>query len=267
MAWWPEAIRQQLPRNYGGPIRAIAVTLHHQAGNGNPYSIYLSRGVSAHFWIPKSGKPYQHVDTALASWHGVAHNAYGLGVETEGCGAPPHAEPMTQHQIDVFARLMQWANKVHGVPLQLSESVSQPGLNYHRCQGGPATGCPCDTRKNTRSEILRRARGQAPTAPKPPAEPAIDLMEDYMQLRFYKPAGDAAPRAAIVVPAPYRDGKARISLAAAGGCQVRVDLGTKTESRALEAAGPRAVDIPKGCQQVIVRADAAEEIIDYCFLR
>lgn len=174
MAKWSEAVWQP-GSPQGGSLNPIAVCLHHQAGSGNPINVYKSRNVSAHFWLPKAGQPYQHVDTSVRAYHGVNHNGYSIGVETEGCGAAPHAEPLTEHQINTFARLMAWARATHGIPLQLSESISQPGLNYHRCQGGPATGCPCDARKNARAEILRRAGGAAPAppstapAPTPPA--------------------------------------------------------------------------------------------------
>lgn len=167
MGRWNQARWQPLGRNFGGPLRPIAVCLHHQAGNGNPYQVYLSRGVSAHFWIPKSGQPVQHLDTSVQAWHGIAHNAYSIGVETEGCGAPPHAEKLTESQLKWFGELMKWANRTHGIPLQLSESVTQKGLNYHRARGGPATGCPCAVRVNQRAEILRRARGGTTAAKGP----------------------------------------------------------------------------------------------------
>lgn len=161
MARWPRA-RWEPGAPSSGTLRPIAVTLHHQAGSGDPLPIYLSRNVSAHFWLPRAGEPVQHVDTAVQAWHGVAHNAYSIGVETEGCGAPPHADPLTENQLDVFADLMRWANATHAIPLALSESVTQPGLNYHRCQGGPSTACPCDVRVKARSEILARAGAPAP---------------------------------------------------------------------------------------------------------
>jgi hypothetical protein len=176
MAKWPAA-RWEPGAPCSGTLRPIAVTLHHQAGNGNPLPIYKSRNVSAHFWIPRAGQPVQHVDTAVRAWHGVAHNDYGIGVETEGCGAPPHADPLTEHQLNMFADLMRWANQVHGIPLALSESVSQPGLNYHRCRGGPPTGCPCDIRVNARAEILRRA-GSGSATPAPPKEEDLPLNND-----------------------------------------------------------------------------------------
>lgn len=183
MARWPGAIWQPVAQ-HSGTLRPIAVCLHHQAGSGNPAPVYASRNVSAHFWIPRAGQPVQHVDTGHRAWHGMAHNDYSIGVETEGCGAPPHADPLTEHQLEQFAALMRWANATHGIPLVLSEAVTTPGLNYHRCQGGPATGCPCDVRKNARSEILWRARGapstptDRPPAPLPIEEDANMMMRD-----------------------------------------------------------------------------------------
>jgi hypothetical protein len=164
---WPGAIWQPVAQ-CSGTLDPIAVCLHHQAGWGNPAAVYASRDVSAHFWLPIQGQPVQHVDTNVRAWHGMDnHNGTSIGVETEGCGHSPYADPLSEHQLDSFAALMAWAHDVHGIPLQLSESTSTPGLNYHRCQGGPATGCPCDVRVNARAEILRRAGGQ-PSTPTPP---------------------------------------------------------------------------------------------------
>ena len=165
MARWSAAIWQPVAQ-CSGTLRPIAVCLHHQAGNGNPVNIYASRNVSAHFWLPKSGTPVQHVDTSVRSWHGGGTlNDTSIGVETEGCGSPPHAEQLTEHQVNLFADLMAWAHQVHGIPLVISETATTPGLNYHRCQGGFNTACPCDVRVNMRAEILRRAGGGSSTAP------------------------------------------------------------------------------------------------------
>ena len=163
MARWPGAVWQPVAQ-CSGTLRPIAVCLHHQAGSGNPASVYASRNVSAHFWLPRSAAvaPVQHVDTGVRSWHGGGTlNDTSIGVETEGCGSPPHADTLTEYQVDRFGALMAWANEVHGVPLVKSETATTPGLNYHRCQGGFNTACPCDTRLNQRDEILRRAAGGA----------------------------------------------------------------------------------------------------------
>jgi peptidoglycan hydrolase-like protein with peptidoglycan-binding domain len=170
MARWPAAIWEPVAQ-CSGTLQPIAVCLHHQAGLGDPAPIYAARDVSAHFWIPYTGQPIQHVDTNVRAWHGITHNDYSIGVETEGCATPPHADPLNNHQMDLFASLMTWANQTHGIPLVLSEAVDQPGLNYHRCAGGPATACPCQTRVDARAEILEWARadngGTAPTPPTP----------------------------------------------------------------------------------------------------
>lgn len=181
MARWSRA-RWNPCGNFSGSTSIRSVCLHHQAGWGDPLSVYNARGVSAHFWIPREGEPVQHVDTANRAWHGGTNalNTYAIGVETEGCGAEPYADPLTENQLDLFAALMTWARDTHGVPLQLSETADGPGLNYHRCQGGYATGCPCDVRLNARTEILRRAGGQTSPAPGPPPTPA-------------PPAGNAPP--------------------------------------------------------------------------
>jgi len=168
---WPRAVWQPVAQ-HSGTLRPIAVTLHHQAGNGNPAPIYAARGVSAHFWIPRAGEPVQHVDTAHRAWHGGTEGLNGncIGVETEGCASPPHADPLNEHQLNLFAELMAWAHQAHGIPLLLSETATTPGLNYHRCQGGFPTACPCDVRLNARPEILRRAGGQTTTTPDQPAQ-------------------------------------------------------------------------------------------------
>lgn len=172
MARWPRARWNPVP-NYSGTTEIRSVCLHHQAGWGDPASVYLARDVSAHFWIPIAGEPVQHVDTAHRAWHGGTNalNTYAIGVETEGCGADPYADPLSENQLALFGELMAWAHATHGVPLVLSEAADAPGLNYHRCSGGYATGCPCDVRVNARAEILRRAGGVA-SAPSPPSGPA-----------------------------------------------------------------------------------------------
>jgi N-acetylmuramoyl-L-alanine amidase len=167
VARWPGAVWQPVAQ-CSGTLRPIAVCLHHQAGNGNPAGVYASRDVSAHFWLPRTPGvlPVQHVDTAVRSWHGGGTlNDTSIGVETEGCGTPPNADPLTEYQLDRFGALMAWAHDVHGIPLVKSETATTPGLNYHRCQGGFNTACPCDVRLNQRDEILRRAGGAGPSTP------------------------------------------------------------------------------------------------------
>ena len=204
MARWPGAIWQPVAQ-CSGTLNPIAVCLHHQAGWGNPASVYASRDVSAHFWIPQGGAPVQHVDTNVRAWHGMdSHNSHSIGVETEGCGNPPHADPLNENQLYWFGALMAWAHDVHGIPLVLSESTTTPGLNYHRCKGGPATGCPCDVRVNARSEILRRAGGGGAAPTKPESEEMNMILGDAKSGGVWVAYPDGAVHA--MEGAPYLGG-------------------------------------------------------------
>ena len=145
--------------------------MHHAVANGSLYNVFNgSRQAWTDFWIAKDGRCEQYVDTAMTSWGNGNSNANqrGISVETEGCGAAPHAEAMTEPMIATFARLLAWANRTHGIPLRRTDDYNVPGFGYHRMRGGPATGCPCDTRLKMRDEIIRRAQGQAPSTPTPP---------------------------------------------------------------------------------------------------
>ena len=148
--------------------------MHHAVANGSLFNVFNgSRQASTDFWIAKDGRCEQYVDTAMTSWGNgnSTANQRGISVETEGCGAAPHAEPMTDAMVNTFARLMAWANRTHGIPLRKTESFDTPGFGYHRMRGGFATACPCDVRLRMRDEILRRAGSGAP-GPGPSPEPA-----------------------------------------------------------------------------------------------
>jgi hypothetical protein len=167
--------------------RPNGVTLHHQAGNGDPRQVYIDRRVSAHFWIRRDGWTVQHVDTSVQSWHAMNQNPWTIGVETEGCAAPPHNEPLTAAQIEAFAQLMAWANRTHGVPLVLAGRVGDPGLGFHNMPGfSGSTACPCDVRRNARQQILNRAAVilQPPPPPPPPPRPLPNGLEPTMNLVF-----------------------------------------------------------------------------------
>jgi hypothetical protein len=197
MARWSEATWRPV-KNHGGAMakgRPITVTMHHAVANGSLFNVFNgSRKASTHFLIFKNGKAEQYVDTNVISWGGVNHNPYCISVETEGCTVPPnYAEPMTEAMINTFARLLAWANKTHGIPLVKSESVSQPGFNYHRVRdAGAATGCPCNVRLNMRDEIIRRAKGQAPAPTPQPQQPELPVGRST-GMRYFesnmKPAG------------------------------------------------------------------------------
>lgn len=172
MVWFACANRRPIGTNTGGVLNPRGLILHHAVGSGSNFGHFNSPSarVSAHFWVSRSGVIEQYVDTNVVAWHGMQLNGSYCGTETEGCGVPPHNEPMTEAMIDALARLYKEGMQRHGWAGQIINSAGPSGFGFHRMPGsGAATGCPCDVRLNRREEILRRAGG-APVGP-PPGPP------------------------------------------------------------------------------------------------
>ncbi|KKL18470.1 hypothetical protein LCGC14_2475200 [marine sediment metagenome] len=75
--------------------------------------------VSAHFLIPKVGKPVQMVDSSDPAWHtgNYLANLHYHGFEFEG-GPPGNlSEPLTPSQIAWGVDLTHWFRQIHGTPL------------------------------------------------------------------------------------------------------------------------------------------------------
>ena len=149
--------------NIGGNLGPnLGLVLHHQAGNGSLYSFFnrSSSQVSAHFWVSKTGVIEQYVDTSRVAWHGRSLNTRYVGVETEGCGVAPHAEPMTTAMFNALVLLYQEGIRRHQWAAQLANKDGEKGFGFHRM--AVATGCPCDVRLNRRMEIINKATGSTP---------------------------------------------------------------------------------------------------------
>ena len=144
---------------------------------------------AAHFSTHDDGRIGQSRDTKYRSAANLEGNHRVIAIENED-GAKD--VPLTDKQIDACAKILAWAHKTHGVPLQLCPN-SKPGsrgLAYHR-QGvdgnfggykypGRVSGgekwstsfgkvCPRDKRIAQLPEILRRAK--LIVNPPPPPEP------------------------------------------------------------------------------------------------
>jgi hypothetical protein len=160
---------------HGGPLGQVSilgVVFHVTAGEGDPYNEFVNPAnqVSSHFGILNGqggtvdGRLEQYVDTKYMSWAQMAGNSTYLSVETEGLPT----DPLTPAQIATFGRLMAWINKVHGVPLVITDTVGQRGLITHG-DGGVAWGdhidCPGPIRAAQRQSIL--AAAQSPVSPAP----------------------------------------------------------------------------------------------------
>jgi N-acetylmuramoyl-L-alanine amidase/Putative peptidoglycan binding domain len=170
------AVWRPIAANTGGPLAPAGLILHHAVANGSLYTFFANPAaqVSAHFWVAQDGTVEQYVDSEVVAWHGMALNASYCGVETEGCTAPPYADPMSEAMVAGLAAVYAEGAARHGWPNALAEKNGQPGFGYHRME--VATGCPCDVRLARRPDILALAFGIAPPAaassPPPTTGPA-----------------------------------------------------------------------------------------------
>jgi N-acetylmuramoyl-L-alanine amidase len=175
---------------------------------------------AAHFSVHHDGTIDQSRDTRYRSGANLQGNHRVIAIENEDHGAAfgrwdtddGHAvPPFTAAQIEANAKILAWAHKTHGIPLQLcpnSRSTSR-GLAYHR-QGidgnfddydypGRVAGgeiwtksfgkvCPGDRRISARDRILARAKQiVSGTTPKPP-QPPLPTGDPDMSLLIQKGA-------------------------------------------------------------------------------
>jgi hypothetical protein len=176
---------------------AVWVGPHHDNGTMSRYDIVCVHTIvgtapahAAHFSTTAGGTIYQSRDTAYRSAANADGNYRIIAVENadRGTGFPNwnindgHAVPaFTDEQVTAIAKILAWAHKTHGVPLQLCPN-SKPGsrgLAYHRQgidgnfggyrYGGRVSGgelwtaaygkvCPGDRRIAQLPEILARAK-------------------------------------------------------------------------------------------------------------
>jgi hypothetical protein len=133
---------------------------------------------AAHFSTWADGRIGQSRDTAFRSAANLNGNHRVISIENEDAARDV---PLTDEQVDACAKILAWAHRTHGVPLQLCPD-SRPGsrgLAYHR-QGidgnfggfrfpGRVTGgevwststgktCPRDKRIAQLPDILARAK-------------------------------------------------------------------------------------------------------------
>jgi hypothetical protein len=165
--------------NHGGRMSAQrGLLLHHACGDGSLHGWFNNpaSGVSAHFWVARDGIIEQYVDSEVVAWHAMNLNDTYCGVETEGCVAPPHAEPMTEAMVLALAVLYAEGHARHGWPNALANYDGEAGFGFHRM--GVATDCPCDVRLARRAEILALAF-QGPQ-PQPPPTGEVDDMSEFV---------------------------------------------------------------------------------------
>ena len=203
MAWYPKAIRKELPRKYAGYNNLAyynRVNLHVAVSNGDSlYGYFNGSGKpSSHFYVRDSGVVEQYVNTAYAAEADLDGNDATISIETEGGVTNAQSEKWTASQVQALAELFAWAHETHGIKMRLATSSklgsASKGLSWHRLgiDGNfPKTGilrgrlqrgggmhysksrgkvCPGDAKIKQIPGILERARAIVSGEPVEPVE-------------------------------------------------------------------------------------------------
>lgn len=151
MAWYPNAIRKEIPPGSNDPrIVPIGVILHVRAGEGDSLYNYFngpSGGIESHGYIRYDGTSEQYRDTAYEA--DANHNGnsfvrggvrYGfISIETEGFG---HGK-WTPEQIAEIKSWITWAVDEHEhIKLRVCPAWDQAGIGYHVQFGAPGPWTP-----------------------------------------------------------------------------------------------------------------------------
>jgi hypothetical protein len=160
VAWFDCAVHRPISGGTFGPLTAQrGLVLHHAVAMNSLYSTFNNGKVSTQFWVSLSGQIEQYLDSTMSAWATGSDvgNMQFCSVETEGCVAAPHAQPMSDAMVSALATLYREGHERHGWPYQLANSTAANGFGYHRLWS--ATACPCDVRVNRRADILTLAQG------------------------------------------------------------------------------------------------------------
>ncbi|TDE02825.1 N-acetylmuramoyl-L-alanine amidase [Jiangella asiatica] len=169
MAWYPDAIRKEIPPGGNDPrIIPVGMVFHVRAGLGDslfPYFNGPSGGIESHLYVRFDGTVEQYRDStreADANYKGNSWvsggKRYGLlSVETEGL---EYGE-WTPEMIVSLKRLYRWGMDVHDFPARVCPAWNASGLGYHVLFGAPgpwtpvAKSCPGPDRVEQFNEIFR----------------------------------------------------------------------------------------------------------------
>lgn len=154
--------------------RQRGVLMHQQVGYGSLFGFFNNPAsqVSAHFWIPRSGRAEQYVDSTRVAWHARQLNVEWCGVECEGMPT----DPITDSQVEQFGAILAEGARRHGWPIKLAANAGDTGLGYHRMPGGVNTACPSDLRLSRRPDIVAAAGGATPSRPPAAAQQGGDMI-------------------------------------------------------------------------------------------
>jgi len=141
MAIYPGAKVRLLSREYAG-YNALTIynrtNLHVAVSLASTLFGYFNRAYkpSSHYYVLKSGKIIQYVDTSRQAEADLEGNDATLSVETQGGLTNAQTEPWTPAQVEALAQLHAFHHKTHGILLRLATDSkigdSSKGLSWHR---------------------------------------------------------------------------------------------------------------------------------------
>ncbi|MER6914570.1 peptidoglycan recognition family protein [Streptomyces sp. NPDC000594] len=158
--WMADAARMPIEVNFRPESRdgQRGLILHVQQGEGSLFERFSDPVTksSSHFWVSRAGEIEQYVSVHDRAWTQKAGNAGWASIETSGFAD----RPLTAAQVEAVARVYVWGARLHGWPLEVTDSPEGRGLGTHSMGGGDWGGhaCPGTIRARQRDAIMRRVR-------------------------------------------------------------------------------------------------------------
>ncbi|MFH9761306.1 N-acetylmuramoyl-L-alanine amidase [Streptomyces anulatus] len=198
MAWYPRATKYELqPESDSQPaIRPTQFIVHSIIAPWTAKRTYEywrdSTNLESHFGLGYEGDLGQFIgtETRADANAGANRRSDGTGaVSIETASNTKGTDPWTDAQVEELIRLGVWLHQMHGIPLRICRSHSDPGFGYHSMfsqWSTSGTACPGPARIRQFREvvfpgIVARATGKTPppSEPTPPKEnPVMPLSKD-----------------------------------------------------------------------------------------
>lgn len=173
MAWYPEAIKKELPQSATAPIiNPTGVVMHTAVSSGTSLFTFFngrSAGVEAHFYIREDGTVEQYVDTAKRADCQLDGNSwvkngtrYGfLSIESWD-GGHPETTPWNGNQVTAIVKLIAWMISVHNFPAVKATGPQGTGIGFHAQFTTPASSTALTWNHSHSCPALKRI-AQMPT--------------------------------------------------------------------------------------------------------
>jgi hypothetical protein len=196
------------------------------------------------------------------AWTAAEFNPVAVQIELCGFAAWTRDEWLNHHD-NMLRNCADWWREEagrFGLPIEWLSATAAQGSGHGGCEhedfgvrGGGHVDCGPGFPKDY---VISLARNEIKVEPE-------DEEIGPMQLEFWKPPGDADPRAGVAIPKEKADGKHKLRLMCAEDTYLRVDWGNRTDTLQVSSSrGARSSDIPEGADNAIVRRDSGDGPVD-----